>query len=116
MILGSTEKHYTASKVYQSLLSERPVWAIFHEESTAVQVMEECQADQYLVRYEEGMGKEALRKAIKHSLLLRLKQEEWNPDLKALDRYSAKESARKLVEGIEKVLSHAELDSASLKI
>lgn len=104
MILGSTEKHYTASKVYQSLLSERPVWAIFHQESTAVQVMEECKADQYLVRYMEGMEKEELKKAIKHSLVRKLHEEEWNPDFNALDKYSAKESARKLMEGIEKAL------------
>ncbi len=105
LVLGSTEKHYTASKVYQSLLSERPVWAIFHEESSAVKVMQECRADQYLVRYKEGMKSKELRNAIKRSLLERLKEVKWKPDLDALDKYSAKESARKLVEGIETALS-----------
>lgn len=104
MVIGSTEKHYTASKVYQSLLSEKPVWVIFHEESSAVQVMEECEADQFLVRYIEGNSEEDLKKDIKSSLLKRLNSNDWQPNLKALDKYSAKESARKLVEAINKVI------------
>lgn len=105
LVVGSTEMHYTASKVFQSLLSERPVWAIFHKESSVVQIMKECKADKYLVRYDNGMDLESLRDAIKSSLLLRMREEVWSPNLKALDKYSARESARKLVEGIEQVLS-----------
>ncbi len=70
--------------------------------------MQECQADQYLVKYKEGMESAEIRDAIKDSLLERLKYEAWKPDLNALDKYSAKESARKLVEGIEKALAHSE--------
>lgn len=108
MVVGSTEKHYTASKVYQALLSERPVWAIFHQESSAVKVMKECKADQFLIRYNENMSKVDIKEAIKQTLIERLKADLWNPDLKALDKYSAKESARKLVEGMEAALRHAE--------
>jgi hypothetical protein len=105
MVIGSTEKHYTASKVYQALLSERPVWAIFHEESTAVKVMEVCRADQYSVRYRGGMDAGVLKNAMKATLQIDLNKNGWNPDLKALDKYSARESARKLAEGMEAVLS-----------
>ncbi len=105
LVVGSTEKHYTASKVFQSLLSERPVWAIFHQESSAVEVMAACRGDRYLVKYEEGMDLETLKDAIKQSLLLRMTEEVWNPNLKALEKYSARESAGKLVEGIEQALS-----------
>ena len=104
MVIGSTEKHYTASKVYQALLSERPVWAIFHEESTAVQVMQECSADQFLAKYSEGMVETELIAVMKVTLLERLSTSAWEPDIKALDKYSARESARKLVEGMEAVL------------
>ena len=101
LIIGSTEKHYTASKVYQALLSERPVWAIFHHDSTAVQVMKECEATEYLVRYEEGMMEDKLMHAIKTSLMELLKGETWKSNLRAIEKYSARESARKLVEAIE---------------
>ena len=40
-ILGSTEPHYTPSKMYQGILSEKPVLAILHTQSTAVKVLEE---------------------------------------------------------------------------
>lgn len=43
-ILGSTEPHYTPSKVYQSILSEKPIFAVLHQESTAVQVIQKSKA------------------------------------------------------------------------
>ncbi len=38
-ILGSTEPHYTPSKVYQGILSGKPILAVLHEQSTAVDVL-----------------------------------------------------------------------------
>jgi hypothetical protein len=38
-ILGSTEPHYTPSKVYQGVLSGKPIFAVLHRESTAVTVI-----------------------------------------------------------------------------
>jgi glycosyltransferase involved in cell wall biosynthesis len=43
-ILGSTEPHYTPSKVYQGVLSFKPILAVLHKESTAVQVLKESGA------------------------------------------------------------------------
>ena len=40
-ILGSTEPHYTPSKVYQGVLSGKPILAVLHKESTAVKVLNE---------------------------------------------------------------------------
>lgn len=39
-ILGSTEPHYTPSKLYQAVLSRKPVWAILHQKSDAFGVLE----------------------------------------------------------------------------
>ncbi len=38
-ILGSTEPHYTPSKVYQAVLSQKPIWAVLHKESSACGVI-----------------------------------------------------------------------------
>lgn len=38
-ILGSTEAHYTPSKVYQGVLSKKPLLAILHNKSTAAAVI-----------------------------------------------------------------------------
>ena len=101
MVIGSTEKHYTASKVYQALLSRKPVWAVFHHDSSAVRVMEECNADRYLVRYTENMSDDAIKKHMKESLLKRLHNSKWQPNLNALEKYSAGESARILAMAID---------------
>ncbi len=36
LVVGSTERHYTPSKVFQAMLSHRPVFALLHEDSSAV--------------------------------------------------------------------------------
>jgi hypothetical protein len=38
-ILGSTEPHYTPSKVYQGVLSRKPILAVLHQASSAVAVI-----------------------------------------------------------------------------
>jgi len=43
-VLGSTEPHYTPSKVYQGVLSEKPLAAVLHKASTACSVIEESKA------------------------------------------------------------------------
>lgn len=106
MVIGSTEKHYTASKTYQSILSERPVVSIFHHESSAVKVMEDCKADAFTIRYKPEIQQKDIVTAFKSMIIERLKTEKWNPDLRALDQYSCKESARKLVEAIESVIGN----------
>src|SRR5262249_48623711 len=39
LILGSIEPHYTPSKVYQAIASRRPIFALLHEQSTAVTIL-----------------------------------------------------------------------------
>ena len=43
-ILGSTEQHYTPSKVFQGILSGKPVLALLHKNSTALKVIEDTGA------------------------------------------------------------------------
>jgi hypothetical protein len=47
-ILGSTEPHYTPSKVYQAILSEKPILAVLHTDSSAVKVIREANAGKVL--------------------------------------------------------------------
>ena len=39
MLLGSSERHYTASKLYPALLAQRPLLALYHEESSVVDIL-----------------------------------------------------------------------------
>jgi hypothetical protein len=43
-ILGSTEPHYTPSKTYQGVLSQKPILAVLNKYSTAVKVLRESGA------------------------------------------------------------------------
>lgn len=47
-ILGSTEPHYTPSKAYQGVLSSKPILAVLHKESTALEVLEKSGAAKVL--------------------------------------------------------------------
>lgn len=106
MIIGSTERHYTASKTFQCLLSGRPVFAMLHEASSAAAILAECRADAYLLRYNEAMDEPSLQDdtqaALERYLHARVG---WSPDLKALEPYSARASAQALANALEKVLS-----------
>lgn len=46
LILGSDSAHYTASKLFPSILADRPLLAIFHEESSVVKIMRDTGAGQ----------------------------------------------------------------------
>jgi glycosyltransferase involved in cell wall biosynthesis len=39
LLLGSSEPHYTASKLYPALLAKRPLLALFHEASSVVSIL-----------------------------------------------------------------------------
>ncbi len=54
-ILGSTEPHYTPSKVYQAILAEKPVIAVLHEKSTASAILKESRAGMVITINEENV-------------------------------------------------------------
>jgi hypothetical protein len=39
LMIGSSERHYTASKLYPALLAQRPILAVYHEESSVVDIL-----------------------------------------------------------------------------
>ncbi|MDN3655857.1 hypothetical protein QWZ08_09495 [Ferruginibacter paludis] len=53
-ILGSTEPHYTPSKAYQGILSGKPILAVLHKKSTAVNVLQQSNAGIVLTIDEES--------------------------------------------------------------
>lgn len=106
VIIGSTEKHYTASKTFQCLLSGRPVWAIFHEASSAADILRQCQANPYLVQYVDSMPAYQLNEYVYETLKAYLyPDKDWRPNLRPLQAYSAKVSAKALANEIETVIS-----------
>ncbi len=108
-VLGSTEKHYTASKTFQSVLSKKPVFTVFHQESSAVEILNEISATDFLTTYSEGMKAEELISTMKEKVIEFFlgDKNSWNPNYAGLESYSAKESASKLVEKMNQIISHS---------
>lgn len=99
-ILGSTEPHYTPSKVYQGVLAKKLIFAVLHEASSAVKVIEEAKAGIVL-----SFSGEAELDKIRKSFAYKMKQylnylNEFSSDkvlIEKFDQYSAKTVTGKLV-------------------
>jgi hypothetical protein len=99
--IGSTERHYTPSKVFQGMLSRRPVFALLHEESTAVGMIRAAHAGEVLTLSEQVMpGAQAiatsLKRMVEHPSVGAAAME-----VEAFEAYSARESTRALARALD---------------
>jgi hypothetical protein len=104
LIIGSTEQHYTPSKVYQAVQSRRPVLALLHEASTAVEVLERSRAGSVIKLAEEALPEpDRLADALDAfvSASCRLQAVDWN----AFEAYSARDSARRMAAALDEALA-----------
>ncbi len=104
-ILGSTEPHYTPSKAYQAVLSEKPVFAVLHSASTAVEMLRSASAGLVL----DFNGEEDVKMIEEIFLIIFDKYRHFNRsfqptqvDKKIFDQYSAKSVTRQLAELLNK--------------
>lgn len=80
LLLGSTEPHYTASKLFPALLARRPILAAFHERSTAVELLRTAGRSPSirLVAYDTDVQQNALAAAFYTELVPLLESPEYN--------------------------------------
>ena len=105
LAIGNRERHYTASKIFQTILSGQRVFPMFHYESTVVEILQESKADNFLVKYNPAIPEREFQNIVtRHFAEFINPNNPWAPDLSALDKYSADTSAAKLVRLIEKAL------------
>jgi hypothetical protein len=106
-VLGSTEPHYSPSKVYQGILSGRPLLAVLHRESSVLAVINGSRAGQALAFDGEAGLEEiarnfpALFQAWRHAAK-GFKQTD--VDHTALESYSAQAVTGQLAGLLEKVV------------
>lgn len=53
LLLGSTEPHYTPSKVYPAILSRRPLVAVYHAASSVVELLKTPRVDAQTIVFDE---------------------------------------------------------------
>ncbi|MBS1917771.1 MAG: hypothetical protein JST87_15980 [Bacteroidetes bacterium] len=104
LAIGSTEAHYTASKIFQAILSAKPVFAVFHYLSSVVDILKEASADNYLTKYDPSAPEEIFTEELSKTLCAFLQLiNGWSPDISKLDKYSARYSAKALADILDKV-------------
>lgn len=105
LAIGSTEMHYTASKIFQAILSKRPVFSVFHHQSTVVDILRETNTATYLVKYVEDEAEVSFEVRLRHVFELFLQETGgWNPIFEKLEKYSARNCAASLAAILNAVL------------
>jgi hypothetical protein len=105
LVLGSTEAHYTPSKIFQGILSERPVLAVLHRASSAGAILEDSGAGR-LITFDSAAELAALDEPIARALIDVLERPQGLPLDEARRRlgpHSARASTAALVAALERV-------------
>jgi hypothetical protein len=100
LVLGSTERHYTPSKVFQAMLSQRPVFAMLHAESTAVGMVRDARAGRVLTLTEDAIPDPATIAAALRALIGE-RHDASTVDTSGFEAYSARESTRALAKALD---------------
>lgn len=106
-ILGSTEPHYTPSKTYQAVLSEKPILAVLHSASTAVAVLQESRAGVVLgFDGPEAVGSisENWMKCRENFLAFHSRFNAADVEQEVFEQYSAKEVTKQLALLLDEVI------------
>jgi hypothetical protein len=104
LIVGSIEPHYTPSKVYQSVQSRRPILALLHEQSTAVDVLRRSGAG-LAVTHDEARLPSAVEVADALERIVTISYDVNAIDWQAFAAFSARESARTLAAAMDEAVA-----------
>jgi len=110
-ILGSTEPHYTPSKVYQGVLSARPILAILHAQSSATKMIESSGAGVVLpFDGPENVSKisKGFAEVFKQYLAYLKIYAPFNIDVSVFEQYSAKNVTGQLAMLLDKIIKKDE--------
>jgi len=107
LVLGSTERHYTPSKVFQGMLSRRPIFAMLHAESTAVDMIRSAGAGRVLTLTEGTLPAPAMVAQELKALVEDRSYDANTVDKSAYDSLSARESTRSLAQALDLACSRA---------
>lgn len=108
LVLGSTEPHYTPSKVFQAMLSERPVFALLHRDSSAVAMIRSAHVGEVLTLTEgELPSAESVATSLRW-FIERPAYQAASVDRSVFEGYSARESTRLFAEALDRACARSE--------
>jgi hypothetical protein len=110
LAMGSSEHHYTASKIFPVLLARRPVLAVYHERSSVSELLARASRPPSvnLVTYTDTARAETRREAIFECLAALVTQPVWQSsdvDTGVLDGYCADRISAQFAEVFDQVIA-----------
>jgi len=116
LLMGSSESHYTASRLYPALLAKRPVLAVFHCASSVVEVLRHSSTMAQIVTYDDEIRAEALSGRICEELVSAMSPGAAEPFLgvDSLGSFSAESLAGKLATVLDQVCPIRPLDGGAI--
>lgn len=105
LVMGSTERHYSPSKIFQAVMSKNPILALLHNKSTAVDIIDEINA-RYLVKFNDDFSEGELAPVIYKSLLdlIANKYDFKSINWKKFNNYSTENMTRILANSFDKIV------------
>jgi hypothetical protein len=107
LVLGSTEPHYTPSKVFQAMLSERPVFALLHRDSTAVAMIRSAHVGDVLTLTESELPSAVSVATSLQGFIERPAYDAASVDRRVFEGYSARESTRLFAEALDRACARS---------
>jgi hypothetical protein len=107
LILGSTETHYSPSKIYQGVMARRPIFALLHEESTAVATLLESRSAEVFTFTPECLPDVETLSVSLERFLTTYRYEPENVDMEVFRRVSARESGRILASALDRAVGNS---------
>lgn len=105
LVIGSTEEHYTASKIFPAVFSKKPVFAILHEKSSAAKILKESMSAE-VVTFKD-LDELKRKKGEINKKLNRITRGEFNitkVNYKYFNQFTAESSAKLLAKAIDEVI------------
>jgi len=107
LLLGSSEPHYTASKLYPALMARRPLVALFHQASSVVSTLRDVTREPTvrLIAYERPEGDALIDHVARHLIALAhdCRYRPADVDFARAAQLSAPELARRLASVLDRV-------------
>ncbi|MBD2357537.1 hypothetical protein H6G41_23475 [Tolypothrix sp. FACHB-123] len=109
LLIGSDDPAYTASKLYPCILAKKPIFAIFHQQSSVVKILNQCCAGRAVTFKEGDLPNTLLPKVVLQLQWLLSTSKGYQPDTdwQAFQPYTAKEMSRRQCAIFDQVLMTA---------
>lgn len=113
-MIGSDDPDYTASKLYPCILARKPVLAIFHQQSSVVNILQSCQAGKSVTFTSQNKPADLLPKIVDQLNWLLSIPKGYEPETNwsAFQAYTAREMTQRQCSIFDNCLTTAKINKS----